>query len=148
MRSLLMCPFIKSLCFSDPALIENEVLRASAPDTYVGTLSNAADTLHLGLDGWTPQAIEAEYARKTEKSIRKLHLGARDAIVDITEEDFYGKVRGLWLHPWTGKDGVTAHFKFLVCSIKYRNRKYPIAVRMIRVGAFIAEEIGELLASS
>src|SRR3989338_4644295 len=134
MRSLLMCPFIKSLCFSDPARIENEVLRASAHDTYVETLSNAADTLHLGLDGWTPQAIEAEYARKTEKSIRKLHLVARDAIVDITEEDFYGKVRGLWLHPWTGKDGVTAHFKFLVCSIKYPKRENPHSLRGERGG--------------
>ena len=139
--------FIKSLCFSDPTRIENEVLRASAHDTYVETLSNAADTLHLGLDDWTPQAMEAEYSRKTEKSIRKLHLGSCDAIIDITEENFFGPVKGLWLHPWTGEAGVTAHFKFLVCSIKYRNRKYPIAVRMLRIGPNIAEEIGELLAS-
>ncbi|MBS3106655.1 transposase [Candidatus Woesearchaeota archaeon] len=123
------------------------MLRASAHDTYVETLSNAADTLHLGLDDWTPQAMEAEYSRKTEKSIRKLHLGSCDAIIDITEENFFGPVKGLWLHPWTGEAGVTAHFKFLVCSIKYRNRKYPIAVRMLRIGPNIAEEIGELLAS-
>lgn len=139
--------FIKSLCFFDPRRIEREVLRASAHDTYVETLSNAADTLHLGLNDWTPETMAAEYTRLTEKSIRRRHLGLCDAIIDITEEDFFGPVRGLWLHPWTGKAGVTAHFKFLVCSIKYRNRKYPIAVRMLRIGTFIAEEIGELLAS-
>jgi hypothetical protein len=74
-----------------------------------------------------------------------MHLGICDAIIDTTEEDFYGKVEGFWLHPWTGEKGVKAHYKFLVCSIKYRNTKLPIAVKMLNLGSNIASDIGFLL---
>jgi hypothetical protein len=124
-----------------------EVVKASSHETYVETIGCAADTLHLGLKGWDVQNVQREYARMCERNIKKLHLGTCDVSIDITEEDFYGKSSSLWLHPWTGKDGVKSHFKFIVCSVKYRGRKYPIAVRMIRVGAYIADEIGELLES-
>ena len=138
---------IKKLCFSNPDRISAEVSRACTHETYVETLGNAADTLHAGLQGWTSQAIEEEYISLTVREIRKLHLGLCDVFIDITEEDFYGKVKGLWMHPWTGERGVKAHFKFIVCSVKYRNRKYPLAVRMIRIGTDNAKEIGYLLES-
>lgn len=125
----------------------DEVLRASSHETYVETVGSAADTLHKSLDEWTVAAIQEEYARLCEREVRRMHLGMCDVIIDVTEEDFYGKVEGLWLHPWTGKKGVEAHFKFLVGSVKYRDRKYPLAVRMLPIGAYIAEEIGELLKS-
>jgi hypothetical protein len=138
---------IKSLCFFKPRRIVDEALNASSHETYVETVGRAADTLHLGLEHWSVQDISKEYTHLTESAVRKMHLGACDVIVDITEEDYYGRVEGLWLHPWTGKEGVKAHFKFLVCCVKYRNRKYPLAVRMLPIGAYIADEIGELLES-
>ena len=139
--------FINTLCFSDPRRMTREVLDASSHETYVETVGCAADTLHLSLNGWSVQNIQSEYARQCEHNIRKLHLGLCDVSIDVTDEDFYGKTTSLWLHNWTGEDGVKAHFKFLVCQIKYRNRKYFIGVRMLHLGAYIADEIGELLES-
>ena len=122
-------------------------MSASSHETYVETVGRAADTLHKSLDEWTVEAIQEEYARLCERQVRRMHLGTCDVIIDVTNEDFYGKVEDLWLHPWTRERGVEAHFKFLVLSVKYRNRKYPLAVRMLPIGAYIAEEIGKLLAS-
>jgi hypothetical protein len=113
----------------------------------VETVDNNADTLHSGLDDWDIATLQQVYSRICEKEIRKFHLGACEVIIDITDEDFYGKTQDFWIVPWTGERGVKGHFKFMVCSVKFRNRKFPIAVRMIRLGADIAKEIGAALAS-
>ncbi len=137
--------FIKTLCFFNSRAVAREVVRASSHNTYVETISKSADTIHIGLDDWDTNSIELIYSRLCEKSIRKLHLGSCDVIIDVTEEDFYGKVEGLWLHPWTGEEGVKAHYKFLVCSVKYRNKKFPIAVKMLSLGTNMADSIGFVL---
>ena len=89
--------------------------------------------------------MQKEYERLCVHEIRKLYLGACDIIIDINEEDFYGKTQGVWIIPWTKERGVEGHFKFLVCSVKCGDRKYPIAVRMIRLGSIISQEIGSVL---
>ena len=137
--------FIKTLCFYNPRAVAREIVRASSHNTYVETISKSADTIHLGLDDWDTSSIESIYSRLCEKNIRKMHLGSCDVIIDVTEEDFYGRIEGLWLHPWTGEQGVKAHYKFLVCSVKYRNKKFPIAVKMLSMGTNIANAIGFVL---
>lgn len=139
--------FIKSLCFCKPEWIAREVLKASSHETYVETVSRSADTVHSVLNGWDACSLEQVYSRFCENKIRKLHLGACDILIDITEEDFYGKVEGLWFHPWTGKEGVKAHFQFLVCSVKCRNKKFPLAVCMLPMGSIIADKVAFLLES-
>lgn len=138
---------IKTLCFFNPEKISEELLTASSHETYVETVSNSADTVHLGLNDWDTRSLEQVYSRFCENKIRRMHLGICDVIIDITEEDFYGKIQGLWVHPWTGKNGVKGHYKFIVCSVKYRNKKFPICVIMLRIGAIIADAIAFLLES-
>ena len=139
--------FIKSLCFCNPRRISKSLFDASSYNTYVETVSKNADTIHLGLDDWDISSLQKEYARLCEHEMRKLHLGVCDIIIDITDEDFYGKTQDFWIIPWTGESGVQGHFKFLVCSVKFRDRKFPIAVRMIRLGSDISKEIGTVLTS-
>ncbi len=134
--------FIKTLCFYNPRAVAREIMRASSHNTYVETISQSADTIHKNLVDWEPAFIEQNFSHFCEQKIRRMHLGACDVIIDVTEEDFYGKVEGLWLHPWTGEKGVKAHYKFLLCSVKYRNQKYPVAVRMLNLGSDIAKAIG------
>jgi hypothetical protein len=137
--------FIKSLCFCNYRGICENLLFASSHNTYVETISSSADTIHSTLDEWNISALQKEYERLCVHEIRKLHLGLCDIIIDITEEDFYGKTQGVWIVPWTKEKGVEGHFKFLVCSIKCGDRKFPIAVRMIRVGSIISQEVGAVL---
>lgn len=138
---------IKTLCFSNPQRITKDLLNASSHNTYVETISNGADTLHYSLNDLDADSLSKVYSRICENKIRKMHLGICDVIIDVTEEDFYGKVKGLWIHPWTGEQGVKGHYKFIVCSVKYRNKKVPIAVKMLRIGAIIADAIAFLLES-
>ena len=137
--------FLKSLCFCNYRRICENLLFASSHNTYVETISSCADTIHMNLDEWNISALQKEYERLCVHEIRKLHLGLCDIIIDITEEDFYGKTQSMWIIPWTKEKGVEGHFKFLVCSVKCGDRKYPIAVRMIRLGSIISEEIGAVL---
>ncbi len=138
---------IKTLCFFNPEKVSRDLLTAGSHETYVETVSNSADTVHLGLNDWDPRSLEQVYSRFCENKIRKMHLGICDVIIDVTEEDFYGKIQGLWIHPWTGEKGVKGHYKFVVCSVKYRNRKFPVVVRLLSVGAIIADAIAFLLES-
>jgi hypothetical protein len=137
--------FIKSLCFYSHEAVKRAVLKASSHNTYVETISQSADTLHKGLIEWEPDLIEQVFAQNCAKRLRTMHLGICDVLIDITEEDFYGKVDGLWLHPWTGEAGVKAHYKFIVCTAKIRNKKFPVAVKILRIGSDIASAIGFLL---
>lgn len=139
--------FIKSLCFCKPKWIAREILKASSHETYVETVSHSADSVHAGLNDWDTSSLELVYSRLCGKIIRKLHLGICDVCIDITEEDFYGKIEGLWLHPWTGKEGIKAHFKFLVACVKYRNKKFPLAAVMLPIGSIIADKLAFLLES-
>jgi hypothetical protein len=139
--------FIKSLCFCSPKRVVEALLEASSRIAYVETISQVADSLHKGLNDWDITSLQQNYCQITENEIRKLHLGACKAFIDITEEDFYGDTQSFYIVPWTGEAGVLGHFKFIVCCVKYRNRKFPIAVRMIRLGSIISKEIGELLES-
>jgi hypothetical protein len=137
--------FLKSLCFCNYRRICENLLFASSHNTYVETVSASADTIHANLVTWDISALQKEYERLCVHEIRKLHLGSCEIIIDITEEDFYGKTQGVWIVPWTKEKGVEAHFKFLVCSVMHGDRKYPIAVRMIRLGSIISDEIGAVL---
>lgn len=139
--------FLKSLCFCKSNKIAEYLFEASSRITYVETISDSADSLHKGLDDWDVAALQQVYSRICENEIRKLHLGACKAFIDITEEDFYGDTQSFYIVPWTGEAGIQGHFKFIVCCVKYRNRKFPVAVRMIRLGSIISKEIGELLES-
>lgn len=139
--------FIKSLCFCNPRRISRSLFEAGSNITYVETVGKTADTIHRNLEDWDIVALQKTYSRLCEKEIRKFHLGSCEVIIDITDENFYGKTQDFWMVPWTGEKGVKAHFKFLVCSVKFRNRKFPVAVRMIRLGSDIAREIGTALAS-
>ena len=138
---------IKTLRFSNPQRIIADILNACEHGTYVETVSKSADTIHATLDNWDMEFLFKEYSRICENTIRKKHLGLCDVCIDITEEKFYGKIKGLWIHPWTGEKGVQGHFKFLVSSVKYRDRKFFLGARILRIGADISQEIGYLMQS-
>lgn len=138
---------IKSLCFCNPDKIVKDVVESSAYNTYVETVGGASDTIHHSLNDWDTKSIEQTYSLISENQIKKMHLGLCDVSIDATEEAFYGDVKGLWIHPWTREHGIEGHFKFLVCSVKYRNKKYVLFVRILRIGTNIPDEIGYILDS-
>lgn len=64
---------------------------------------------------------------------------------DITDEPYYGKVEGLWIHPQKPVRGSTGCFKFITVSCTDRNSKFILGSMPVRVGADIVSLIMELV---
>src|SRR3989338_2475077 len=136
--------FLKKLSVPNEEEFAELLAEASSRNTYIETLSNRADTLHYHIAKGYVEYSDKEFYNLVEKKIKKLHLGAVDIIVDITSENFYGKSTGLYLHNWTGKEGIGAKYHYLVAGILFRNKIYPFYVAILRIGTFKAELLGKI----
>ena len=134
--------FLKNLSVSEE--YSDLILEASSHDTYIETISNKADSLHYNIAKGYVEYSDNEFSKVVKNKIKKLHLGAVDIIADITSENFYGKSTGLYLHNWTGADGVQAKYHFLVAGILFRNKIFPFYVCILRIGSFKAELLGKI----
>lgn len=135
--------FLKNLSVLDEEYADL-LAEASSHNTYIETISNKADSLHYHIAKGYIEYSDKEFYRLVENKIKKLHLGAVDIIVDITSENFYGKSAGLYLHNWTGEEGVKSKFHYLVAGILFRNKIYPFYVSILRIGSFKADTLGRI----
>lgn len=133
--------FLKKVCI--PEGYSLPVLEAARHETYVETVSNKADSVHAYLDRTYPEVLAEKFFESSKGRVRKLRLGTVDLVADVTEENFYGKSSGLYVHGWTGEKGVKAKFRFLVVAIKFRNMLIPFYVAILPVGSFKADYLGE-----
>lgn len=136
--------FLKKLSVPNDEEFAKLLGEASSHNTYIETISNKADSLHHHIAKGYVECSNEEFYNLVEKKIKKLHLGAVDIIADITSENFYGKSTGLYLHNWTGEDGVQAKYHFLVAGILFRNKIYPFYVAILQIGSFKAELLGRI----
>lgn len=124
--------------------MKNPIIKAAESNTYVETVSDKADCLHYHLDKNYVETLTKENTRYLKKTLRKTRLGAVKIIADITEDDFYGEVDSLYIHPWTGKDGVEGKYRYLVAGILFRNKILPFYVTILRNGCFTAGHLGDI----
>ncbi len=118
---------------------------AAKHNTYVETISNKADALHLKVKQDYLETLPLEYFNYVKHFIRKQRLGVVDLVADVTEEDFYGKVQGLHIIPWTGKEGVEGKFHYLVVSLLFRNKILPFYAVLLHLGESKAEVLGKAI---
>jgi len=131
--------------FAFPEEYPHLLADAAKYNTYIETLSNKADNLHLKVKEEYVETIHIVYSKHIKSLIRKQHLGLVDIVCDITTDDFYGEVEGLHIHPWTGKDGVEGKFHYLVVGILFRNKIIPFYAIILRMGCSKAELIGKAI---
>jgi hypothetical protein len=134
--------FLKKLSISEEYV--TLLVEASTSNTYIETISNKADSLHYHIAKGYVEYVNQEFYRLVKIKIKKLHLGAVDIIVDITSENFYGKSTGLYLHNWTGEEGIQAKYHFLVAGILFRNKIYPFYVAILPIGSFKSDYLGRI----
>ena len=115
-----------------------DLLKASVANTYVETVGNRADSLHLAIKKVPVSNIYWEYLETVRILGTKFGLQEKDVVLafDYTDEDFYGDPQGFWIHGWTGANGVSGKFKFLTCSIVSSDipQKIPLISIPIRMG--------------
>lgn len=122
-----------------------DLLLSSLANTYVETVGNKADSLHLAIKNVPISNIYWEYLRTVKIVGKRFNLQNLDVILafDYTDEDFYGKPRNMWLHSWTGENGVTSKFKFLTAAIISSEipEKIPLISIPIQIGHNLAKEV-------
>lgn len=67
---------------------------------------------------------------------------------DITEEPYYGKVQGIWIHPQKPVNGSTGCFKFITLSCTDRNVKFILGSLPVMIGADIVNLVMDLIENS
>ena len=124
----------------------SQLLAESAKcNTYVETISNKADNLHLKISKEYIESLQPSYSNYAINLIKKQRLGLVDLVCDITYENFYGEINGLHIHPWTGEEGVKGKFCYLVVAMLYRNKIIPFYAVVLRIGCSKAELIGKAI---
>lgn len=137
--------FLKNLCINREEVIE-AIIKASSANTYVETVNpKIADSLHLDLIKNYPETLTIEFFRFTKPLVIKQRLGSVALIADITEDNFYGKSSGLYIHGFTGERGVLGKIRYLVVAILYRNQTIPFYLEILPIGAFKAESLGKAI---
>ena len=110
--------------------------KVAQANTYVETVGNKADILHYHLSKKSSDEICEAYLEMVKSMINKRHFSYVKIAVDYTSENFYGNSASLFLHGWTGEDGVKAHFQYFVASVvnPRKNEKIPFFVVPVRIG--------------
>ena len=122
-----------------------DLLKASVANTYMETVGNRADSMHLAIKNVPISNIYWEYIETVKVLGTKFELQEKDVVLafDYTDEDFYGDPQGFWIHGWTGGEGVTGKFKFLTCSIVSSDipQKIPLVSIPVRMGHNMAHAV-------
>jgi len=110
-----------------------DLLKAAVANTYIETVGNRADSLHLAIKNVPTSNVVWQYRMTVERLGTRFDLSNKNVVLafDYTEEDFYGDVQGFWIHGYTGEHGVTGKFKFLTCAII--NSDIPQKIPLISV---------------
>lgn len=77
---------------------------------------------------------------KTSLRNRKVALA-----FDITDEPYYGKLKGLWIHPQKPVQGSTGCFKFLTASCTDKNNNFILGSLPVCIGEDITNLVMELV---
>jgi len=122
-----------------------DLLKAAVANTYIETVGNRADSLHLAIKNVPTSNVVWEYRMTVERLGTRFELNKKNVVLafDYTDEDFYGDVQGFWIHGYTGEHGVTGKFKFLTCAIINSDipQKIPLLSVPVHLGHNMAKTV-------
>lgn len=125
-----------------------ELLKAAVADTYLETVGDMADSIHLPIErrsvNFTVKGIKDSLFSRISALSRKTLSDNRDVIIivfDYTHEDFYADQDSLWIHGWKGEYGVTGKFSFLTASLVNSELRLPIVSTPSPMGNDMPSEI-------
>ena len=114
-------------------------------NTYLETVDDRADNIHLAIRRVPMSAVYYEYLKTLQIMDRRSNFSAHDAVLafDCTDEDFYGRLNGIWMHAWTGEHAVTGKFRFLTCSLVSHDvpEKVPLLSIPVHAGNNMAVDV-------
>lgn len=123
------------------------LLFAAVGGCYVETVSKWADSLHRRIKNSYEVCFEDALFDLAVRYVNKWRGSHVSLAVDITDEPFYGNPQGLWIHKWTGENGVTGKFKFLTISVinSEKDQNIPLISVPVSMGQNISSLLERLL---
>ena len=120
-----------------------DLIYAATANTYLETVGNKADSIHLTIKSVPISNIYWEYLKMVKLLGKRCKLEEKQVMLalDYTDEEFYGKVETFWIYGWTGKKGVTGKFKFLTCALVNGDLKIPLLSIPIHMGCSMARDV-------
>lgn len=115
-------------------LMSYQLVKVAKSNTYVETLGQSADTLHV----WIKKSYEEDFRRAFEIEVRKSlkHLGVKYGRLafDMTTEPFYGKTRNFYIFDTPKDKKNRGEFKFITVCLITRNKQIPLMAIPVRLG--------------
>ncbi len=93
------------------------IIEAARSNCYVENTGNKADSLHRRIKQTYEEDIVKAYTKIIFPLLKYQRIHNPLIAIDFTDENFYGLFSDINLHPWTGEDGITAHYRFAVISL-------------------------------
>jgi hypothetical protein len=120
-----------------------DLIYAATANTYLETVGNRADSIHLAVKSESTSNIYWAYLKMVELLGKRCKLSEKKVVLalDYTDEEFYGEVETFWIHDWTGNKGVTGKFKFLTCALVDKDLKIPLVSIPVHVGSDMAKDV-------
>jgi len=122
-----------------------DLLKSAVANTYLETVGNRADSIHLAIKQVPISNIVWEFRNTVEHLGTRFNLKSKDVVIafDYTDEDFYGNPKGMWIYGAPGVHGVTGKFKFLSCSIINSDipQRIPLLSIPVRLGHNMATTV-------
>jgi len=141
-RSLELAPKVSTLSGFH---YNRDLLKASAANTYLETVGNRANSIHLAIKKVPVSDIIWEYRKTVEVVGTRFKLDEQDVVLafDYTDENFHGNTQGMWIHGYMGAHGVAGKFKFLTCAIVSSDipQKIPLISVPVQLGHDMAKTV-------
>lgn len=126
-------------------VIAHSLVKCAKANSYVETLGQHADALHLWIKRGYAEDYQRAFANIVRKTLKRLGVGIARIAIDFTAELFYGKTASPYLFNVTG-EAWHAEFRFIVVSLITRNKQIPLMALPVLVGQGIAKPTIALLA--
>lgn len=132
----------------------NLLLDAAEHTDFINNTCNRNDgptgeTVFSRLKDANSEKIKSAFysALKSIFSLMKISLRNRKVALafDITYESYYGKLKGLWIHPQKPMQGSTGCFKFLTVSCTDKYNRFILGSLPVFIGADITKLVMELV---
>ena len=126
-----------------------DLLKSAVAKTYLETVGNRADSIHLAIKQVPISNIVREFQNTVEHLGTRFDLKKKNVVLafDYTDEDFYGDLKGMYIYGAPGVHGVKGKFKFLSCCIINSDfpQRIPLLSVPVKLGHNMATTVSECL---
>ncbi len=122
----------------------NPIVEAGRTNSYVETISNKADTVHLRIKDNSERDLKRAFEFNTRKAIGRMGLGKVICAIDVTEELYFGRNGGLNVRQIKHENGAEESFSYVVLEI-IKPRSLPLMAIPYKQGDDLTAIVKELL---